>query len=128
MARYPRYAPEYLIRIDGDPLPAAIRSSIASVTYVDGMEGADRVEVTLANPSLRLLDHPLLSVNRGFSLSIGYAPDPLEEVFVGEITGVEPSFAAGGMPSLRIAAQDFLDRLTRGTKSRAFRINIPSVG
>lgn len=128
MARFPRYAPEFTILLDGEPMPTAMRAAISSVQYQDGMEGADRVEVTLANPSLRWLDHPLLSVDRGFKLKIGYAPDPLEEVFVGEITGIEPTFPASGMPTIKIVAQDFLHRLTQGTKDRAFRISIPSVG
>lgn len=128
MAQYATYAPEFRLRLNGQPPPAAMRAAISSVTYEDGMKGADRVEVTFANPSLRWLDHPLLSTDTPFSLSIGYAPDPLEEVFVGEITGVEPTFPSGGMPTLRVTAQDFLHRLTHGTKDRAFRISIPSVG
>jgi len=108
MARFPRYAPEFTILLDGEPMPTAMRAAISSLQYQDGMEGADRVEVTLANPSLRWLDHPLLSVDRGFKLKIGYAPDPLEEVFVGEITGIEPTFPANGMPTIKIVAQDFL--------------------
>ncbi|HVY93287.1 MAG TPA: hypothetical protein VHA14_11080, partial [Bryobacteraceae bacterium] len=106
----------------------ALRGSIISVSYEDGMQGADRVEVAFANPSLRWLDHPLLAVDNSFSLSIGYAPDPLEEVFVGEITGVEPTFPGSGMPTIRITAQDLLNRLTKGTKDRAFRVSIPTVG
>lgn len=128
MARYPRYAPEFSLRIQGEPLPGALRGSVSSITYQDGLEGADRVEVTIANPCLRWLDHPLLQADNGFTLAIGYAPDPLEEVFVGEITGVQPSFPSGGMPTLQITAQDFLHRLTKGTKDRAFRISIPSIG
>ena len=128
MPLYPTYAPEFLIKLDGLPLPTALKAAISSVTYEDGMKGADRVEVTVANPSLRWLDHPLLTVDTPFSLSIGYAPDPLEEVFVGEITGVEPTFPSGGMPTIRIAAQDFLNRLTHGTKDRALCVNTPSVG
>jgi hypothetical protein len=128
MPLYPTYVPEFRIRLDGQPLPTALKAAISSVTYEDGMKGADRVELTVANPSLRWLDHPLLSVDTPFSLSIGYAPDPLEEVFVGEITGVEPTFPSGGMPTIRITAQDFLNRLTHGTKDRAFKVNIPSVG
>jgi hypothetical protein len=126
MPKYATYAPEFAIRLNGQQLPMGLKGSISSVTYEDGMKGADRVEVTFANPSLQWLDHPLLSVDTPFSLSIGYAPDPLEEVFVGEITGVEPTFPSGGMPTIRVSAQDFLNRLTRGTKERAFRIDIPS--
>ncbi len=125
---YPTYAPEFAIRINGEPIPAALRGSIVSVTYQDGMQGADRVELSVANPSLRWLDHPLLAVDNPFRLSIGYAPGPLQEVFVGEITAVEPSFPASGMPTLHITAQDYLNRLQHGTKDRAFNISIPSVG
>jgi len=128
MARYPHYAPEFNIRIGGENLPAALRASVMSVSYTDGIEGADRVEVTFANPDLRWLDHPLLQADNSFSLSIGYAPDPLEEVFAGEITGVEPSFPSSGMPTIKIAAHDFLQRLTTATKDRAFMLRLPCIG
>ncbi len=128
MAIYATYAPEFVIRLNGQQLPMAMKGAISSVTYEDGIKGADRVEVTFANPALQFLDHPLLSVDTPFSFSMGYAPDPLEEVFVGEITGVEPSFPGGGMPTIRVTAQDFLNRLTHGTKDRAFRLSIPSFG
>src|SRR6058998_1572655 len=116
MARYARYAPAFEVTIDGERLPPAMRGSISRLSYQDGLEGADRVEVTLANEDLRWLDHPLLQMDNGFSLSIGYAPDPLEEVFVGEINGVNATFPNGGMPTLTVVAHDFLQRLTKGTK------------
>jgi uncharacterized protein len=128
MARYPRYAPNYRIEINGDTIPPAMRACIMRVNYEDGLEGADRVEITLANEGLRWLEHPLLQVDNGFSLSIGYAPDPLEEVFVGEITGVNASFPNSGMPTLTVVAHDFLQRLTRGTKDRAFALSLPCIG
>lgn len=128
MARYPRYAPNFQVRINGDKLPPAMRASVTSINYQDGIEGADRVEVTLANDSLRWLDHPLLEMDNSFSLSIGYAPDPLEEVFVGEITGVNASFPNGGMPTLTVVAHDFLQRLTTGSKDRAFALSLPCIG
>jgi phage protein D len=121
-------APEFSIRINGDAIPAALRAAVTGVTYTDGIEGADRVEFSVANPSLEWLDHPLLQAGNEFRLSIGYAPGPLEEVFVGEIVGVEPSFPSSGMPSVRINAQDYLQRLQHGTKDRSFKISIPSVG
>jgi hypothetical protein len=127
MGQFPTYAPEYKVIIDDEPLPLGLLGSITGVTYQDGIEGADRVEVTFANPGLRWLDHPVLQTDNGFKLSIGYASDPLEEVFVGEITGVEPSFPNGGMPTIKVTAQDFLQRLKKGKKDRAFRISIPSV-
>jgi hypothetical protein len=128
MARFPTYAPDFEVRIDGQPIPPALRAAVGSVSHQDGIEGADRVEMTIANPGLRWLDDPLVRVDNGFRLFLGYAPDPLEEVFVGEITGVEPTFPNGSVPTIRIVAQDFINRMTKGTKDRAFKIEIPSIG
>jgi hypothetical protein len=128
MARFPRYAPECRIRINGEPLPPALRASVTSVSYQSGLEGADRVEVVLANENLQWLDHPLLQPDTEFTLAMGYAPDPLTEMFVGEITGVTASFPNGGMPTLTVAAHDFLQRLTSGAKDRAFALSLPCIG
>jgi hypothetical protein len=128
VARYATYAPEYTIEIEGAPIPPALRGAVSRISYTDGMKGADRVELTIANESLRWLDHPLLQMDNGFTLSLGYAPDPLERVFVGEITGVNASFPNGGMPTLTVVAHDFLQRLTTGTKDRSFMLDIPTIG
>lgn len=128
MAQFPKYAPDFKVTINGDPLPAALRGCITSINYQNGIEGADRVEIGLANPNLRWLDDPLLQMDNGFELSLGYAPDPLEKMFVGEITGINASFPNGGMPTLTIVAHDFLQRLTTGSKDRAFALDIPCLG
>ncbi len=123
-----KFAPDYRIDIGGDRIPAAMRANVMRISYQDGIEGADRVEVTLANENLQWLDHPLLQVDTSFTLSIGYAPGPLEEVFVGEITGVNVSFPNTGMPTVTVVAHDFLQRLTHGTKDREFAISLPCIG
>ena len=128
MARYGTYAPDFRIRVGGEDVSAVLRSAVMSVNYHDGLEGADRVEITLANERLQWLDHPLLQMDNSLSLSIGYAPDPLEEVFVGEITGLNASFPSGGIPTLTVVAHDFLQRLTTGTKDRAFALSLPCIG
>jgi len=128
MPSYPQFGPMFTIQINGGNLPAALRGAITSVTWTGGIEGSDSVEVTFANQNLQWLDDPLLAVDNGFTLSIGYAPDPLEKVFVGEITGVEPSFPNGGMPTIHVTAHDFLQRLTHGKVDRAFAIKLPTIG
>jgi len=121
------YSPTFTVRLDGEPLPTAMRAAITSMRYQDGLEGADRVELTLSNERLQWLDHPLLQTDVGFELEIGYAPDPMERVFVGEITGIETSFTPGG-PTVTVIAHDFLQRLTQGSKDRAFALSIPCIG
>ena len=128
MLPHARYAPDYRIEIGGAPIPLAMRASVIRINYQDGIEGADRVEVTLANEGLQWLDHPLLEVDRGFTLAIGYQPGPFEKVFYGEITGVNASFPSGGIPTVTIIAHDFLQRLTHGTKDRAFALSLPCIG
>ena len=122
------YAPNFSVRIDGERLPTAMRAAITGVRHQDGMQGADRVELTLANDRLQWLDHPLLAPDTPFELEIGYAPGPLERVFVGEITGVEATFPSTGMPTVKVVAHDFLQRLTTGSKDRAFALSIPCIG
>ena len=128
MARYPQLGPMFTLQINGDNLPAALRGAITSVTWTAGIEGSDSVEITFANQDLQWLDSSLLAVDNRLTLSIGYAPDPLEKVFVGEITGVEPSFPNGGMPTIHVTAHDFLQRLTHGKVDRAFAITLPTIG
>lgn len=122
-----RYVPEFSVAINGEKIPATLRASISSVNYQTGLEGADRVELTLVNENLRWLDHDLLKLDNTFELSIGYAPDPLERVFVGEIVGQDASFPASGGPTLSVVAQDRMYRLQQNTKNRFFQVPVPGV-
>lgn len=119
-----RYVPDYRVTINDEPIPSALRASISSVSYETGLEGADRVELTLVNDNLRWLDHPLLALDNKLTLSIGYASDPLEQVFVGEITGQTATFPNEGGPTVTVIAQDLLHRLQQGTKTRWFAVPI----
>jgi phage protein D len=147
MARYPRYAPEFKLKINDTDLPAALRSSVISVRYQDGVNAADRVEVGFANANLRWLQSHIrglgfrpfptgitlgpvgrldavpegsFDLDNNLSLAMGYAPDPLEEMFLGEVTGVQVSFPNGGMPTMTLVAHDYLNRLSRGKYARGF--------
>ncbi|MEO8338189.1 MAG: hypothetical protein ABI604_00560 [Nitrospirota bacterium] len=117
-----RYAPEFQVRINGQEAPAALRASIMSVTCQTGLEGADRVELFIVNENLRWLDHPLLAVDKELALSLGYAPDPLAQVFVGDIVGHTATFPSSGSPTLTVIAHDRRHRLQQGSQARWFAI------
>jgi hypothetical protein len=123
-----RYIPDFRLELDGSPVPAALRASIISIKHETGLEGADRVEITLVNENLRWLDQPLFALDTSFVLSLGYAPAPLEQMFVGEVVAQSADFPAGGPPTLTVVAQDRRQRLQQGNKLRWFAIPIPSVG
>jgi uncharacterized protein len=128
MSRNPRYVPQFRVTVDGAPLPQAMRGSVTSINLQTGLEGADRVELSLANDNLRWLDHPLLKLDKTLALHLGYAPDPLEQMFVGDIVSHNAAFPSSGTPTLGIAAQDRRQRLQQGGKVRQFSVPIPTVG
>ena len=72
MLAQPRYVPAYKVRINGQDIPAALRSSVTSVRYEDGAQSADRVEIGIANVDLRWLQQHI----RG----LGFRPFPTERI------------------------------------------------
>lgn len=128
MSAQPRYAPELRLAIDDVPAPAALRASISAASFQSGLEGVDRVELTLANEGLRWLDHPLLRLDRRLTLWLGYAPDPLTQMFVGEIVGQQAGFPAASAPTLTVVAQDRRHRMQRGNRTRWFAIPVERYG
>jgi hypothetical protein len=124
----PRYAPEFRLVIDDEPVPAALRASVSSIRHTNALAGADRVEVTLINENLRWLDHRLLNTRNNLVLSVGYASGPLRQVFAGEIVAKSAAFPASGGPTLEVVAQDRRHKLQKGTHVRWFAIPIPMYG
>ena len=142
-----QFVPNYAVAINGTQIPASLKSSIASISFDSGLNAADRVEVAIANPGLEWLQShinglgflpfptnvrigPIQSPNfngtglfdmgNRVDLSLGYADERLSEVFQGEITGIEVSLPTGGMPTMTIVAQNYLNRLSSGSYGRGF--------
>jgi hypothetical protein len=59
---------------------------------------------------------------------MGYAPDPLRQMFIGEIVALAPAFPASGTPMLSVSAQDRRFRMQRGNKVRWFAIPASCLG
>jgi uncharacterized protein len=118
------YVPDCEVELGDFPLPAELRASLMSVRFDESLEGASRTELQFANQGLALLDHPLLQLKNRVELSLGYAGGLLH-MFKGDVTGVEPRFPSSGMPTVTISAHDFSQRLTEGTKHRAFPWYLP---
>lgn len=123
-----RYVPDYRLEIGGEPISAALRASIISLVLKTGLEGADRLDITLANEGLRWLDNDQLKLDREMRLEVGYADGELNQVFVGEVVGLGATFPSGTMPTATLSAQDRRHRLQTGTKLRWFAIPVPSTG
>ena len=123
-----RFAPDFALQIDGAPVPAELRASIQSVTCTTGYTGLDEVQVTLFNDQLRWLDHPLFKLDTSVTLSVGYAPDPLTQVFDGEVVARGATFPSGGASTFTLTAHDRRHNMQDGNKVRWFAIPLPVPG
>ncbi|MBS0559284.1 MAG: hypothetical protein JSR21_04440 [Proteobacteria bacterium] len=123
-----RFMPDFRLQLNGAPAPPELRASVVRVAMVSGLEGSDRVELTLVNDGLRWLDNPLFALDTSFVLSLGYADTDVEQVFVGSVVGISADFPANAAPTVTVVAHDARYGMTRGQKVRWFAIPIPSVG
>ena len=60
------YAPSYRLLINGQDIPAAVRSCVTSIKFEDGRDASDQVTISLANPGLAFLRSHI----RGLSLQL----------------------------------------------------------
>jgi phage protein D len=115
------YIPDFRVLIHDQPVPDHLRRVITSISLTTGLEGADRVEMGVANQARIWLDNPLLAVDTKnptpFALELGYRPATLIPMFFGEITGVTASFPSSGVPQLTVTAQDKRNRMKQGRKA-----------
>jgi hypothetical protein len=123
-----RFAPEFTLLLNGQPIPAELRASILSVRCQTGYEGLDEVEIAIANEKLRWLDNPLFALDMPLTLKLGYAPDPLAQVFDGDIVAHGASFPSGSMPTMTVTAHDRRHNMADGNKVRWFAIPLPCPG
>ncbi|WP_020476532.1 phage late control D family protein [Zavarzinella formosa] len=111
------YIPDFRVLIHNGLAPDHLRRVITSVSLTTGLEGADRVEMTVANQARIWVDDPLLSISNPFELQMGYLPDRIVPMFSGEITGVAASFPSNGVPQVTVTAQDRRHRLKEGRQA-----------
>lgn len=140
------FAPDFRLAVNGSPVPAELRATVTSVSYTDGRNAADRVEVVLTNPDLYWLRKHIrgmgfaafptrlptpvetvsttpagvLDVDNSLSLAMGYTDSGVSHLFSGEITGINASFPNSGAPTVTIVAHDKLHRLSSGKTQRGF--------
>jgi hypothetical protein len=123
-----RFGPDYRLELDGKPISSALRASITSISHVNALEGADRVEIGISNHHLRWTDDPSLGPGVPVRLSLGYNPAQFEQMFVGEIVSVQASFPSDGQPTLTVAAHDRFERLREAVKTRWYAVPLPFLG
>ncbi|MGQ4330377.1 phage baseplate assembly protein V [Streptomyces hayashii] len=109
----PSCAPRCDIRVSGLTMAAELADQVLGITVETSLDIAGTFALTLRNPDNRLLDSPLLDPGRTVEVHLGYGND-LKPAFLGEIAAVEPSFPAGGPPTVQVSGYDKSYRMRRG--------------
>ncbi len=116
---------DYQVMIDGAPLPVDVNTCVTSVVVDNDVSLPGMFEVELVasdhqpDPLSWIDDETLFVVGGVVDVQMGYIGD-LESLLIGEITGLEPTFATAHPPSLIVRGYDRRHRLHRGRKTRTF--------
>lgn len=120
-----RLAPEFRVRVNEAGLPPrAMADLISAAVHEDvgsaGMFSLRLINWDLAQGKVTWADDALFAAGNTVEIQMGYV-DNLETLMVGEITGLEPEFCPGEVPTLTVRGYDRRHRLLRGRKTRSFR-------
>ena len=116
--------PEFRIRINGEDLPLAAKADVVSIGVLEDVGAMSMFNFTLpcwdnAEMKPKWIDEDLFKEGNMVEIEMGYR-DRLEEIFRGEITGLEPDFPKEAPPMLTVRGYDRRHRLMGKYKTRAF--------
>jgi len=120
------YAPRFEVEINNKRLTADLSKTIVDVTVEEKMDEGASFTFTvhdafdLKKQKFTWLDHPLFALGNTVGIRMGYGGD-VQEMILGKISKLEPSFFAGELPTITVSGQDLsYDHLKRASKERAF--------
>src|SRR3954469_24755451 len=119
-----RDAPTFKVLVGGSELPDETALDILEVRLSDYVEGAGSFTVTFNNwnsqtQEFKYVDGDLLAEGSEVEVKVGFVDDQ-KSMMKGEVTALEPEFAAGAAPTLKIHGYDLLHRFRRGRNTRSF--------
>ncbi|MFL6332155.1 MAG: phage late control D family protein [Pyrinomonadaceae bacterium] len=119
-----RDSPTFKVLVGGSELPDEAALDILEVRLSDYVEGAGSFTVTFNNwnsqtQEFKYVDGDLLAEGSEVEVKVGFVDDQ-KSMMKGEVTALEPEFAAGAAPTLKIHGYDLLHRFRRGRNTRSF--------
>ncbi len=121
---YPRNPPAFQVRVNKKDLPPAAKNDLLAVAVLEDVFAPGMFTLRLLNwdpdkQEVTWSDDKLFAEGNEVEIGMGYV-DHVETLMVGEITGLEPEFAADEPPLLTVRGYDRRHRLTRGRRTRSF--------
>lgn len=116
--------PAFEIVVNGRPLPREAVDDLVDVTVHQDVTAPDMFALRLVNWDDRALDvtwsdKNTFALGAEIEVRLGYV-GALEQVMVGEVTGIEPEFDASRVPMVTVRGHDRGHRLLRGRNTRTF--------
>jgi phage protein D len=117
--------PDFEVAVDGAKIPPEAHVVVQDVEVEQDVESIGMFSLLLGageleNDRYQWIDGDLFRPGSEIRIGIGYGPS-LQNLMVGEITGIAPEFPDSGMPLLRVRGYERLYRLGFGRKTRSFR-------
>jgi len=123
-SRFDTLAPAFRVEIDGREVAQQLQADLIGVRVVDDVETTGMFSMTLncwdnAQMQVKWLDDDLFREGNTVTIHMGYRDD-LEEVFAGEISGLEPEFHTTAATVLVVRGYDGRHRLMKQKKTRSY--------
>ena len=115
----PGYAPEFAVRVDGQPLGVRGKDDVLEIHVVLDLDQMASFEITFNNWDDELLrfkyseseaSKEQFKIGGLVVIELGYADD-LVAVVAGQITALNPAFPASSSPTIRISGTDGMQKL-----------------
>jgi hypothetical protein len=130
------YVPAYRVLIKGQPQPP-LEQDVLSVTFNDSLTDVDSVDLVVSNwdpgdpipgqavqGKFKYHNTHVFDPWQDIEVSMGYyrqGQDNLQQMLVGEITTMSPTFPASGGSTLNVRALSFLHQFRTQQKTQQFR-------
>jgi phage protein D len=120
----PTRVPALRLRINGADVSEEIAADLVSATIHDDLDAPGMFTLRLINWDMNKLavtwaDDQRFAEGGKIEVQMGYV-DHVKTILAGEITGLEPEFAADEVPMLTVRGYDRRHRLMRGQRTRTF--------
>jgi len=117
-------APDFRIDIDGREVSEQLSADLVGVRVLEDTEATSTCALLLScwdgvEMKVKWIDDDLFREGTAIAVRIGYR-DRMEEIFAGEITGLEPEFHSAEAPLLTVRSYDRSHRLMQEKKTRSF--------
>ncbi|RYG35375.1 hypothetical protein EON81_12900 [bacterium] len=112
--------PQCHLLVDRQAIPEEANRDLMECVVENSLHLPDACTVRIHDADFKWLDSGLWHEGKKLEVQVGYGQEPLQSVFIGEITALEMDLAALGVPMLTIRCLDQAHRLHRGRQRRTF--------